>query len=228
LAVAPRTVQRHARRLGVWRNEWTTWNQVAPAQKRKRDTLNRRGRYRSRWLSLQKEHPEDGITALRRRAPAIYAFLYRSDRQWLKTHNPSSKISHAQHSRIDWAERDAELLVQAQSVAEEIREASGRPVRIQRTTVLRRLGAISLYFQNVNKLPRTAEFLATATESRSDFSKRKIWWAAEQFINDGTVPERWQLVRRSALRPDLAKSLDYTLDSALNFIKDNYQGAGSP
>ncbi len=219
LTVDPRTVQRHARRLGVWRNEWTTWDKVAPATKQTDATGERREKYRSQWLSLQKRNPESGITALRKRAPAAHAFLYRTDRTWLDAHRPSPKSARAQPSRVNWPGRDLEFRDRAVEVLATLRQSPGRPVWIRRSTILRRMGRTSEFFSNRDRLPKTQAFLNEISETRVDFAKKKIDWAARDFIAQKECPKFWEFVRHTALRPDLAAQLSEEIAEALSKIR---------
>jgi hypothetical protein len=212
-------VQRHARRLGVWRSEWTTWDKVAPATKRTDETAERRKQYRSEWRSLQERYPKAGTSALRKRASAAYAFLYRSDREWLDTQKPSARIPHAQSSRVDWAKRDRELQRQAAKVVETLRQARGRPVWIRRSTVLKRMGRTSEYFSNRDRLPRTRAFLGEVSETRLEFAQKKIEWVALDCISRKICPKPWELIRQAALRSDLASSLSEEITQEASNIK---------
>ncbi len=219
LAVDPRTVQRHARRLGVWRNEWTTWDKVAPATKQANATAGRREKYRAQWLSLQERNPESGITALRKRAPAAHAFLYRTDRTWLDAHRPSPRNARVQPSRVNWPGRDLELRDRAVEVLATLRKSSGRPVWIRRSTILRQMGRTSEFFSNRDRLPKTRALLNGISETRADFARKKIDWATLDFITRKERPKSWEFVRHAALRPDLAAQLSEEIAEALSQIR---------
>ncbi|WP_232798303.1 TnsD family Tn7-like transposition protein [Salinibacter altiplanensis] len=219
LTVDPRTVQRHARRLGVWRKEWTTWDKVAPATKQADATVERREKYRSQWLSLQKRNPDEGITVLPKRAPAAYAFLYRVDRTWLDAHRPSPPIARVQPSRVNWPSRDLEFRNRAVEVVETLRQSPGRPVWIRRSTVLRRMGRTSEFFSNRDHLPKTQAFLNEVSETRVEFARKKIDWATLDFIALKKRPQTWKFVRYASLRPDLAAQLSEEIAEALSKIR---------
>lgn len=219
LQVDPRTVQRHARRLNVWRPMWTTWDKVAPATKRVEATAERRARYRSEWISLREEHPTEGTTMLRERAAAVYAFLYRVDRDWLSAHKPSSPNRPRIPKRVDWRNRDRELCLAAKEVADALRDRPGRPVWIQRSTILRRLGSVSLFFAHQNLLPKTRTFLATMAEARVDYARKKIANLVEEFAAQNKSPQHWEFLRHAALRPDLADHLSNEITEVLSKIR---------
>ncbi|WP_426398897.1 TnsD family Tn7-like transposition protein [Ralstonia sp. R-29] len=46
--------------------------------------------HRQQWLTHKAAHPDAGRTALRRGLYAVWAWLYRNDRAWLRCHQPSN------------------------------------------------------------------------------------------------------------------------------------------
>lgn len=219
LEVDPRTVQRHSRRIGVWRDEWTTWQKMSPSTRHLKKSEDMLRKYQKDWCELREKYPDEGTSALRRRVPAAYAFLYRNERDWLNAHKSTSTRVAAPTYRVDWTERDEKLLNEAVLIADELLNSDARPSWIRKTTILRRMRADSLYFTNIDKLPRTTVFLNAISENRSDFAKRKIAWSSQQFIQEGVQPERWELIRRASLRPGLANELDSETDEALENVQ---------
>jgi hypothetical protein len=63
-----------------------------------------------RWLQLCKNNSNSTTTELRKLEPALYAWLYRHDKQWLHTHSPKTKRIQTTNNRVDWDERDRKLL----------------------------------------------------------------------------------------------------------------------
>lgn len=221
LKVDPRTVQRHSRRLGVWRDEWRTWEKVAPSTRQEKRLEEQLREYRKDWIALCGQYPDESTNGIRRHIPAAYAFLYRNDRSWLEAHKPLRKPAPVVRDRVDWPERDRDFLDRAKLITEELLNSAERPTWIRKTTVLRRMHVGSRYFSNVTKLPRTTRFLDTISESRSEFACRKIRWSSRQFIEEGTVPERWELIRRASLRADLADMLAEEINVALRYAQDH-------
>lgn len=219
LGVAPKTVQRHARRLGVWRPTWTTWDRVAPAKRRHDATKRTLAFHRNQWRTLREANPTDGTHALCQRAPATYSYLYRYDREWLSAHRPPTVPARSESPRIDWAERDKVLLQEAGRAVSYLQNAPGRPVWIRKTTVLKQVRRCSLFFRNEHQLPQTAQFLSRCAETRLDFARRKIMWAISHFVNKGECPPKWKLIRKVSLRPDLARQLGPELEEAIIAIR---------
>jgi transposase-like protein len=204
----PKTIQRQARRIGVWREEWTTQEITTPKYHRARATGESTDRHRAIWLQLRREYPQDGTQALRNRAPATYSHLYRYDSNWLGAHRPSRKRQPSRMRRVDWRARDEEVLQNAKTAVEEIMKSPERPIRIVPTTIARRIGQVSLLEQHPDKLPLTASYLASVTESSLDFALRKVRWANAKFAHEGHKPAHWELARRAALRPQQLVALE--------------------
>jgi hypothetical protein len=219
LGVAPKTVQRHARRVGAWRSAWTTWDRIAPARNRHDATKRTLAFHRNQWRTLREANPTDGTHALCQRAPATYSYLYRYDREWLSAHRPPTVPARRESLRVDWSERDKALLQEARRVVSYLQNTSGRPVWIRKTTVLRQIGRSSLFFRNEHQLPQTAQFLSQCAETRLDFARRKITWAISHFVNEGECPPKWKFIRKVSLRPDLARQLSPELEEAIRAIR---------
>jgi hypothetical protein len=63
---------------------------------------------RRRWEQLLTEHKASGINMLRAKEPAVYAWLYRNDKEWLGQHSPA-KPRRSNNSKLDWHARDLRL-----------------------------------------------------------------------------------------------------------------------
>ena len=220
LGVEPRTLQRQARRLGVWRKEWGTWEKVGPATRQAEATRASTRRHRATWLRLRLRHPGEGVQALRGRAPATYSHLYRYDRAWLDAHRPPRPRPVGRVGRVDWSARDAELRGLAEAAVAALLAEGERPVQIRVTTVARRMGHASLLAQHLDRLPLTAAYLSRVVETAAAFAARKLRWAAERFAAEGCLPPVWKLVRRAALRPTLAADLQDEIERALTHVRE--------
>src|SRR5690606_21987686 len=158
-------------RLGC---DWKTADRLLkPIRVRKETHGNRTlDRDREAWLEHCRNHPGATRTELRRLAKALYARLYRHDRQWLRAHGPERATPSAK-SRLNWHERDLEL---ARAVEREADRLAARepPVRITQTRILTALRMDSTFYRNKTRLSRTAEALAARTESITAFQVRRL------------------------------------------------------
>lgn len=162
-------------------------------------------RFRNEWSSLMKAHAGDGKSWLRKQHPALYAWLYRHDRQWLL--DQSIEIRHTPRtSNIDWCDRQNQLLAEAKLTIARIRSATP-PIRVTPTSVLRSLGVESMARANRGSLQGLWEYLEVASESTVDFQLRRLDYVAGTLMREDGRLRLWSLVRRAGLRPPLGDAV---------------------
>jgi len=120
---------------------------------------------RAEWLELRALYPLGSILALRHRAPGCYAYLYRHDRDWLRSHCPARQIPTKPASRVDWHARDLRLAQKVGRTKELLLQESARPTRISWSALARQLGVPWLR-PGTTKLPLTITMLAAAAETQ--------------------------------------------------------------
>lgn len=175
--------------------------------------------YRNSWLSALNRHPKAGVKKLRMELGAVYAWLYRHDREWLIAQTIARKSQVSRRDRVDWARRDYELANAIKFSARRLRNADGYPIRITAGALARDIGQYALLQKKIDKLPVTAQALSREVETREEFAVRKIRWAAERFQEEGVQLKRWRLIRRANMRPEIAisvqvaKCIDEVLES---------------
>ncbi|MDR3579211.1 MAG: TnsD family Tn7-like transposition protein [Oryzomonas sp.] len=161
---------------------------------------------RESWLRACAFNPVAGVRGLRRIYGADYSWLYRHDREWLRSHSPH-KPHPSNKVRVDWDERDASLASQVIAVAAEIKNSQGRPIQVTVRAIGIRLGATALFEKLMAHLPRTGTALATVVESRDEFASRRLRLAAERLGRQGEPVRAWELVRAAGLRPECVTRL---------------------
>jgi hypothetical protein len=175
--------------------------------KTRRDAVlvdQRRTASRADWLTHVHDHPELSITGLRSKAQAVYAWLYRNDRDWLRSTGTQSsgpfpiRVS----GRVDWAERD-------RSLAEAVAPLAGSALaqhdggRLTVTALLRAIGKESSIRQNLHRLPELRRQLLLHAETRDEFRKRRHAAALEKLRMQGHAePADWRIAREAGLRTD--------------------------
>ncbi|MBN3879587.1 MULTISPECIES: TnsD family transposase [unclassified Nostoc] len=157
---------------------------------------------RQQWLELIEANPEVGRTQLRSKAPAIYAQLYKYDKNWLLEHLPPP-ITNNGTVCVDWNRRGAETVEAVKIAAQRLKQDANRPIWISKTAIANSLThpASAWVKKHLKRLPKTAEVLAELSETREEFAARRVQWAADSFRQENIAPQRWQLVRRAGLRP---------------------------
>jgi|SRR5215213_136770 len=203
LRVDTLTVRRHAARLKLSdsrshkkstplnRAAWLKGIHDLTARAEKRRTC------RAKWISATRRVPNTTLKALRRKLQREYAWLLQNDPEWMKRHRPHSRRRARSTSGVDWKKRDAEYAVAAWAVALRLKNSSGRPVWVTKTAIGRNLGVVTILRQKLSKMPLTAQVLAGMVETREQYATRRVWWAAALFIEEGVLPQYWQLISRA-------------------------------
>lgn len=236
LDVDPLTVRRHAVRLGL---SFQRASRIAikpldsslklkAGDARKAHCQKIREKRRA-WLSTMERNPKLSMKSLRGELPRVYAWLLKYDGDWLKAHRPARPKQGRANASVDWGRRDAKLALAVRSKAAELLNTPGKPVFLSKTAICNSLGIKTLLRQKIGKLPRTAEALAAAAESRVDYAVRRVQWAARCYIEEESFPHRWQLVIRANVYrwmsyPQVEEALDAAVemfepeDSLMNLV----------
>lgn len=133
---------------------------------------------------------------------ADYAWLYRNDREWLAEQQAmASKGETQREPSIDWAERDELLAQQVAKISDAMRKAAGKPRWISRCALERETGIADTIERNADKLPSTHLTLSARSESREQYQRRRLYWAAGELKKSlHGPPPRWQLLRKAGIR----------------------------
>ncbi|MHA6578652.1 TnsD family Tn7-like transposition protein [Pseudomonas yamanorum] len=131
-----------------------------------------------------------------------YAWLYRNDLQWLKTHlgKIGAQRRH-RRPRNPFSELDAILAEKICGCARSIRARPGKPIRICRTRIGREIDALSRFEKQLDRLPLCADALASVCESIEDFHRRRVAWATERLVQLGRSATRSAIYRSASIRP---------------------------
>jgi hypothetical protein len=119
---------------------------------------------RKRWLGAKRKHPELAARGLRQKLPAVYATLFRYDRNWLKAHQPPRK---PREMSVNWNERD-EVLCRKLEIAA-CRLQSVTPGRLARAAGMN--GWIS---DRLSRLPRARKILLRLTRGRQTYRSKPV------------------------------------------------------
>lgn len=160
-----------------------------------------RGLDRTNWLQLQEEYPKFSKTELRKLNPGLYARLYRNDRDWLEENSPASRIV-IPNQRVDWSQRDKDILRRVQTAVDKIMNAAGKPRRLTMSRIGEICGEKALMEKHLDRLPETQDYLNSVTETEEQFRVRKIKWAIKELERDEIEILRWRILRKAGVRPE--------------------------
>ena len=169
--------------------------------------------YADQRLKLLREAHRERF-ASRTSNQADYAWLYRNDREWLAEQQAmASKGETQREPSIDWAERDELLAQQVAKISDAMRNSAGRPQRISRSALERETGMADTIERNADKLPGTHLALAARSESREEYQRRRLYWAAGELKKSlHGPPPRWRLLRQAGIRV-LAKNNEMLVET---------------
>ncbi|UZQ84762.1 TnsD family transposase [Thermoclostridium stercorarium] len=168
LGVDPITVKKYAKKLGLT----TYWEKRSEAdvvydyEKSSYSSmkLDDKDYYRKRWNELRKQYPEMGKTQLRQVDKALFAWLYRNDKEWLNQNSPDKKVSNTVNRRVDWNQRDNEILSQIKEIVDKMLNSDEKPERITISLIGSKLGIRGLLEKHLDKLPKTKAYLDSVKE----------------------------------------------------------------
>jgi len=211
LGVDPKTVLRHAQRLGLA----IPWKSIP-----NRDTALAVGpeTVRARWSAAHQNAPELTRKQLRALLPAEYIWLYRHNRGWLDAHPPFPTRSPKGNKRRDWATIDAAIATELRLKAIKLR-AEVPPVRVTRAALERSLGQSEWLGKRLTKLPLCTVVLNELIEPLEAFQRRRITWAVEEINRKGLPIKVWRLRRLAGLSDHCIPSVEVFLKTAEECIK---------
>ncbi|MBW4693437.1 MAG: TnsD family transposase [Lyngbya sp. HA4199-MV5] len=219
LQVDPNTINRYVKLLDLqpqWRSHSETQNSVATEviYPQANGSDDRKTQHRQTWSTLRSQHPQASKTALRRCAPATYSWLYRYDQVWLSQHSPSAQKPVYINNRVDWQERDEQILAQVQEAMQRLLVAE-RPIRITVSKVAKVIGQLALIEQHLDQMPLTKVYLDTVAESIEDYQIRRVRWVARLLDHRGESVDRWKVIRIAGLSPDYSKTVDKAIEQEI-------------
>lgn len=191
LQVDPNTVLRYVSLLGL-DAPWEPRPGRLKQRPVERDTMRaawREGRAAARGLTRKQ---------LRAQIPAVYAWLYRNDRDWLNAQPPVAIKPVVSRPRHDWPAIDAEASEILRREGVRLRLLSP-PVPINLSALERALGQFRQLERRLAKLPMCSAVLNELTESVDDFRRRKTIWAADELRRQHRPVKVWRLRRLAGL-----------------------------
>lgn len=166
--------------------------------------------HRTGWVSAVKNNLGKSKTELRDLAKAHYSWLYRHDKNWLDENSPKAKYAPVNNHRVDWEQRDMEILPKVMMTVKDMFATEGKPVRISLSRIGKITGLLGLLEKHLEKLPQTKIYIESVVESDCDYRKRRIKWAVQELSNSGEEPKVWRAMRKAGIREEYKKEIvDY-------------------
>ena len=223
LGVDANTVKKYARKLGLT----TYWEKRSETDSECDNDGNSyspmnldRNYYREKWKELRKQYPEMGKTQLRQIDNALFAWLYRNDREWLNQNSPDRKATNAVNSRVNWNQRDNKILSQVKGIVDKMMNSDEKPERITISLIGNKLGIRGLLEKHIDKLPKTKAYLDSVKETNRDFRLRRIYWAVRELEKEGVELQLWKIMRKAGIREEYqAKLIEEVVNLLVEWVK---------
>lgn len=130
---------------------------------------------------------------------ALYAWLYRHDRDWLLVFNRAHQSqSHVRQKKVDWRARDLSLTKQLIRIVERLDTVIDGPRR-SKNFLLKQLDDDGSVSKKLNLLPLLSFALNRYQESVFEFQARRLVMAVIAKSKTGSGMSRWQLMRSASL-----------------------------
>ncbi|MGP3610640.1 TnsD family Tn7-like transposition protein [Anoxybacillus sp. PDR2] len=166
------------------------------------------------WIKLLKQHPNKSVTQIRSMEPALYAWLYRHDREWLKNHSPKQPNRQSSHLKINWAERDEEVLKEVKLVIKKLKSAD-KPIYINKSRIGKEIRKLSLLEKHLDKLPKTKEYILQQIETREQFQIRRVRWACHYLFSKNESVMEWKVKRLAGLKGNVAEKVQQAINDEI-------------
>jgi len=162
---------------------------------------------RQEWLLLMKENPDLSKTELRKLKPSTYIFLYRHDKDWLDENSPKRLRVKVENNRVNWQERDQEILQRVQIATDELKNLNGKVRRITVKSLGDTIGERALLEQHLNKMPNTKVFIQQVRESEQEFRLRRVKQVIAEMNEEGEVIKIWKVLRMASIKSKFANEV---------------------
>ena len=158
--------------------------------------------HRQSWLDFAKNHPDLSKKEIRQMNQALYAWLYRHDREWLLNQTTTKPLAQSPKPRVDWDTRDQQMEVLVQKAVRELLGIPGKPVPINVSRIGKHISKLALLERHLDKMPRTKALLEQVLETDAEYQTRRIDWAVKELEAEGIELKWWRVVRKAGIRDD--------------------------
>jgi hypothetical protein len=170
---------------------------------------------RKQWKDICSQNQHQGVKWLRQQENigALYAWLYRNDRNWLLDNTPQPVKVTVANTKVDWEKRDRELLASLE-VLDSKKSREYFRFRKSKTWFIRHSEAQAILGKHLDKLPLCKSFIDSHLETVEEFHQRKILAAVRELTAEGSALPTWVIIRRAGIREQ------FVTDNLIKLIQD--------
>nr|WP_315476477.1 TnsD family Tn7-like transposition protein [uncultured Undibacterium sp.] len=160
--------------------------------------------HRLGWRDHLKKNPDVGIKELRGlpNGGALYAWLYRNDKQWLMCNKPQFEPAIRARYETDYQEWDESNVAFLISAYKALTSQSNRP-RLTQALFIKVLPRANSVEKHLGDLPETRRWLTSHAESVEDHQLHRLREAFEKIKANNIEVKRWRLLRIANIRREL-------------------------
>lgn len=174
---------------------------------------------KAKWLKLIETYSDITVTQLREIDPALYAWHYRNNREWLKENSPRMKEKVTVNNRVDWDKRDLETLYSVKNAIQKL-YAIEKPIYVNKSRVAKEIDQLSLLEKLLDKLPKTKAYLNKHLETREQFQIRRVKWACRKlYMEDENNVVAWKVRRLAGLREKVSYVVELVLENEIKLYQ---------
>lgn len=159
--------------------------------------------YQQNWAALVKHH---GVKPARQQneGGAIYAWLYRNDKEWLLAFNKGYRVYQKPiNKRVNWVLRDRQTVRQLLKLHKTFAGQMNQPQMTQ-NWYISQMQSSSTIAKNLDKMPLCRLFFDRYVEKTTEYQIRRIQRVVAQ-LNVPTALKRWQVLRFAGLSEERLK-----------------------
>ncbi|NHN31618.1 TnsD family Tn7-like transposition protein [Paenibacillus agricola] len=160
---------------------------------------------------------------IRMRNQKDFTWLYRHDLAWLMEVLPRSIKTHKQVYRINWKDRDTELVLLVTEAIADVLNAD-IPVRISSAAVGRHINRRNIIDKHLSKLPRTQAMLKSHIETTQHFQIRRLEWAFRRLLEEEDRVLGWRLLKKAGIPDQVSNTVLLKIQELLSGHDDLFIG----
>lgn len=168
--------------------------------------------HRQEWLQLQQDNPNLTKTELRRLKPSTYIYLYRHEKEWLTHNSPILQKRKIENKRVNWQERDQEILIKIQEATDALQNKRGEMKKITVKSLGDSIGERALLEQHLDKMPKTKAFISKVCESDREFRLRRVRNVIDEMKGTGELIKTWKVLRKACIKKKFYNEIKEAID----------------
>ncbi|URZ04698.1 TnsD family Tn7-like transposition protein [Clostridium felsineum] len=215
----PKTVVRYADKLGIKAFLNTKLKLPYSKKKHKNKKTITGEAYKKEVIDFIKDNKISTKQQIRNSLKKQYIWLYRHNKIWLQNNLPDSvpreKRNNKEGTKVDWDKRDAHYLKLLKNKRASMLNQV-KPIRITKSSLGREIGILAALEKNIDKLPKTKEYLRQVTETVEEFQLRRCIQIIDNKIKEDENIKLWQLQRKAGIRTKAFNKLKKTLINYIN------------